>query len=98
LLSRGPGEPVRSMTSDSVENPLMSPLRFDVLEGKLYMSAGARVMGGDLFDELEWESLRRLPGEGPSASILPGLAIGFLEVAKSSEIVLCGFRSLPVRS
>jgi len=97
-MSRGPGEPVRSMTSDSAENPLMSPLRFDVLEGKLYMSAGARVIGGGLSDELEWENLRRLPGEGPSASILPGLAIVFLEVAKSSEIVLCGFRSLPVRS
>lgn len=97
-MSLSPGEPVRSMTVDSAGNPLMLPFGLDVLGGKLYMSAGARVMGGGLFDEVRWESLKRLPGEGPSASRLAGLAIGFLEVAKSSEIVLCGFRSLPVRS
>jgi len=95
-MSPSPGEPVRSMTSDSAQVPLMLSLRFDVVEAKLYISAGARVMGGDLFDDAVWESLKRLPGEGPSASILPDLAKGFLDVAKSSEIVFCGFRSLPV--
>lgn len=89
---------MRSMTSDSSESPLRLPLGFDVLGGKLYMSAGARLIGGDLSDEVRWESFKRLPREGPSASILPGLAIDFLDVAKSSEIVLCGFLSLPVRS